>query len=60
MRVAPHVDVIAIDHLPSLVPSESSKEFVDALLPHLLQFPASPVWEGALRLFEEKRDALVK
>lgn len=60
MRVAPGLDVIAIDHLPSLVPSESSKEFVDALLPHLLQFPNSPVWDGALKLFEQKRDSLVK
>jgi len=60
IRVAPNLDVIAIDHLPSMVPRESSKEFVDSLLPHLLQFPNSDVWNGALKLFNEKVAAIVK
>jgi saccharopine dehydrogenase (NAD+, L-lysine-forming) len=60
VRVARGLDVIAIDHLPSLVPRESSKEFVDSLLPHLLQFPNSPVWSGALKLFNDKVVAVVK
>jgi len=34
------LDVIAIDHLPALVPYESSKEFADALLPYLFEFSA--------------------
>lgn len=48
------VDVIAIDHLPSLVPAESSKEFADDLLTHLLQFPSSYPWKCTGKLFEEK------
>jgi len=60
VRVAPGLDVIAIDHLPSLVPRESSKEFVDSLLPHLLEFPNTPVWTGALKLFNDKVSAIVK
>eukprot|EP01028_Stygiella_incarcerata_P013519 TRINITY_DN82727_c0_g1_i1.p1 TRINITY_DN82727_c0_g1~~TRINITY_DN82727_c0_g1_i1.p1 ORF type:complete len:365 (+),score=96.68 TRINITY_DN82727_c0_g1_i1:193-1287(+) len=50
----PPVDVVAIDHLPSLVPRESSDEFADAMLPHLLQFPDSDVWKRALDLYEKK------
>jgi saccharopine dehydrogenase (NAD+, L-lysine forming) len=34
-----HVDVIAIDHLPSLVPSESSGEFSRAMMPYLERLP---------------------
>eukprot|EP01102_Stenamoeba_stenopodia_P001029 TRINITY_DN10922_c0_g2_i1.p1 TRINITY_DN10922_c0_g2~~TRINITY_DN10922_c0_g2_i1.p1 ORF type:complete len:157 (+),score=39.43 TRINITY_DN10922_c0_g2_i1:92-562(+) len=49
------LDVTAIDHLPSLVPSESSTEFSDAMLSHFRQFPNSDVWDRAIRLFEEKR-----
>lgn len=54
IRVAGGVDLVAIDHLPSMVPYESSKEFVDAMLPHLLAFDGTPVWKRALDLFEEK------
>lgn len=50
------LDVIAIDHLPSLVPSASSAEYTDALFPHLQQFPNSPVWDRAIKLFEEKSE----
>jgi len=48
------IDVIAIDHLPSLVPAESSKEFDDTLIEHLLQFPSSPVWTRAKDIYEAK------
>jgi len=58
LRVLSHVtnpvDVIAIDHLPSLVPAESSKEFADDLLPHLLQFPSSYPWKCTAKWFHEK------
>jgi len=45
------VDVVSIDHLPSLVPYESSTEFGDALIDHLLQYPDSPVWNRAKDVF---------
>jgi len=48
------IDVVAIDHLPSLVPSESSIEFDDSLIEYLLQFPSSPVFTRAKKLFEDK------
>jgi len=54
------VDVVAIDHLPSLVPYESSKEFADALIEHLLQFPTTPVWTRAEDLFKEKLVSVLK
>jgi len=60
VRIAPNLDVIAIDHLPSMVPRESSKEFVDSLMPHLLQFPSGDVWVRALKLFHEKVAVIVK
>mmetsp|Transcript_11200 Transcript_11200/g.45574 ORF Transcript_11200/g.45574 Transcript_11200/m.45574 type:complete len:369 (+) Transcript_11200:58-1164(+) len=47
-------DVISIDHLPSLVPFESSIEFGDDLCTHLLEFDQSPVWQRAIKLFREK------
>lgn len=48
------LEVIAIDHLPSLVPRESSKEFGDLIVEHILQFDQTPVWSRALKLFDEK------
>ncbi|UJF17972.1 saccharopine dehydrogenase [Vibrio sp. SS-MA-C1-2] len=50
------VHVQAIDHLPTLLPKESSEEFASALLPHLMAFcqdkelPA--VWRRGLDSFE--------
>jgi len=52
------LDLISIDHFPSMVPAESSLEFADQLMPHLLQFPQTSVWTRALKIFEEKRDAI--
>lgn len=49
------VDVIQIDHLPSLVPYESSVDFTGQLLPHLLKFNDTDVWANALKLFHTKR-----
>jgi saccharopine dehydrogenase (NAD+, L-lysine-forming) len=38
MGVAEPLDIIAIDHLPTLLPRESSEEFSAALLPHLRDY----------------------
>jgi len=50
----PAFDVIAIDHLPSLVPTESSGEFSEQLIPHLQNCCNSPVWSRAEKLFHDK------
>lgn len=52
--VAP-LDVVAIDHLPSLLPRESSEDFAEQLLPHLLELAqGSVVWRGAEQVFRDK------
>ena len=52
--IAP-LDVVAIDHLPSLLPRESSEDFAEQLLPHLLELAqGSPVWRGAEQVFQDK------
>jgi saccharopine dehydrogenase (NADP+, L-glutamate forming) len=55
----PALDVMAIDHLPSLLPRESSEDFAEQLLPHLLDLAKdggalSSVWQGARQVFVEK------
>ncbi len=49
------LDLIAIDHLPSLLPKESSEDFSNQLLPHLLKLeaPEEGVWAGARRKYEQ-------
>lgn len=54
------VDVIAIDHLPTLNPRESSEGFANDLLPHLLVLGKSPVWTRAVELFHSKVATLPK
>eukprot|EP01121_Diplochlamys_sp_Union-15-3_P010243 TRINITY_DN2859_c0_g1_i4.p1 TRINITY_DN2859_c0_g1~~TRINITY_DN2859_c0_g1_i4.p1 ORF type:complete len:216 (-),score=29.74 TRINITY_DN2859_c0_g1_i4:75-722(-) len=54
IRESPIMDVVAIDYLPSLIPSTSSTEFADALISHLEQFPDTDPWKGANKLFNEK------
>jgi saccharopine dehydrogenase (NAD+, L-lysine-forming) len=52
-----NVDVIAIDHLPTLVPREASDRFALDLLPTLLALKdrkASSVWNDAEKLYHEK------
>jgi saccharopine dehydrogenase (NAD+, L-lysine-forming) len=51
----PPLDLIAIDHLPSLLPKESSEDFSGQLLPYLLQLnaPDEGVWAGAQRKYEQ-------
>ncbi|KAJ0426049.1 hypothetical protein BJY00DRAFT_298213 [Aspergillus carlsbadensis] len=51
------LSVISIDHLPSLLPRESSEMFSEALLPSLLQLKDrenARVWKQAEDLFKEK------
>ena len=51
--------LIAIDHLPSMLPVESSLDYCEKLLPVLLQLNdlESPVWKRAETLFAEKCQA---
>lgn len=51
-----NLDLISIDHLPSLLPTESSNEFADALLPHLLGIDQldQGVWQRAETMFKHK------
>lgn len=49
--------VISIDHLPTLLPRESSEQFSKDLLPSLLQLPernTAKVWTNAEALFMQK------
>ncbi|WP_105254498.1 saccharopine dehydrogenase [Pseudoalteromonas sp. T1lg75] len=52
----PCLDLIAIDHLPSLLPKESSEDYGAQLVPHLLTLDAlaTGVWSRALTIFKEK------
>ncbi|BAE57874.1 hypothetical protein F9C07_2057665 [Aspergillus flavus] len=53
----PPLSVISIDHLPSLLPRESSEMFSQALLPSLLQLKNrkdARVWTQAEDLFKQK------
>lgn len=55
--VGPLVNVISIDHLPSLLPREASEAFSKDLLPSLLQlkdWKTAPVWQRAEALYQEK------
>lgn len=57
----PPLSVIAIDHLPSLMPREASEDFCKDLLPSLLLLDKrheAPVWVGAEKLFREKLKSL--
>ncbi|MDC1175555.1 saccharopine dehydrogenase [Bacteriovoracaceae bacterium] len=48
-------DITAIDHLPSLLPRESSEDFADQLFPHLRTLLSGKIsnspWERSLELF---------
>jgi saccharopine dehydrogenase (NAD+, L-lysine-forming) len=50
------LDLIAIDHLPSLLPKESSEDYGAQLLTHLLSLDdkSQGVWPSALALFNSK------
>eukprot|EP01126_Amoeba_proteus_P039823 TRINITY_DN4218_c0_g1_i3.p1 TRINITY_DN4218_c0_g1~~TRINITY_DN4218_c0_g1_i3.p1 ORF type:complete len:237 (+),score=41.82 TRINITY_DN4218_c0_g1_i3:727-1437(+) len=46
-----HLDLVSIDHFPSLVPAESSNEFTDGLLSELVNFPSTNVWKRASNIY---------
>ncbi len=47
------LDLTAIDHLPSLLPCESSQDFGGQILPHLLTLgTGNPVWTRSQQLFK--------
>ncbi|KAJ9100473.1 hypothetical protein QFC21_003512 [Naganishia friedmannii] len=53
----PRMTVIAIDHLPTLLPREASEQFSKDLIPTLLQLPerqTAKVWTNAEALFRQK------
>ncbi|MGI9278733.1 MAG: saccharopine dehydrogenase [Endozoicomonas sp.] len=56
------LDLIAIDHLPSLLPVESSEDFCQQLRPYLLQLDnlEHSVWKKAHQKFKEKVHELHK
>jgi saccharopine dehydrogenase (NAD+, L-lysine-forming) len=53
----PPLQVVSIDHLPTLLPREASEQFSADLLPSLLEFPDrehARVWVDAKKLYEKK------
>jgi saccharopine dehydrogenase (NAD+, L-lysine forming) len=56
----PPLSVVAIDHLPSLLPREAAEQFSADLLPYLMEFPHSRVWADAEKIFKEKMAEAVK
>lgn len=53
----PPLEVISIDHLPTLLPREASEQFSADLFPSLVEFPDrehARIWADAKRLFVEK------
>ena len=56
----PVLDLIAIDHLPSMLPEESSEDFSSQLLGALMGLPDGGIWQRALELFAEKAAAANK
>lgn len=52
----PPLDVVAIDHLPSLVPVDSSEGFSGLIVEHILKFTdkENKVWSRAYDLFKKK------
>ena len=58
--LGPRLDVIAIDHLPTMLPLESSNHFSADLLATIEALPevsTYPVWVKAKKLFDEKMAA---
>ena len=55
LRDNPVLDLVAIDHLPSMLPKESSEDFSAQLLGAMLELPDGRTWQRALELFEDKK-----
>lgn len=61
IKINDHVDLMAIDHLPSLLPKESSEDYSSQLLPYIIDLLQAEIedtaWERSLsRFFEEVED----
>lgn len=54
LRCAKPLDVIAIDHLPSVLPCESSQRFANKMTPYLLKLGDDPVWNRTKKMFDQK------
>ncbi|MBK27148.1 MAG: saccharopine dehydrogenase [Halobacteriovorax sp.] len=58
IKIADNLELIAIDHLPSLLPKESSSDFSSALLPFLIDLLQAEIedtaWERSLTRFYEE------
>lgn len=58
LKVENGIDVISVDNLPSVLPKESSEDFAEQLLPHLLELNESEsfptVWKNSLNIFDSK------
>lgn len=54
LHITDDLVAISIDHLPTLLPKESSESFSSLLFPLLLEFPDGQVWQRALNIFNEK------
>ena len=54
------VQIMAVDNLPSVLPKESSEDFSNQLLPHLVDIVEndqySSVWKSAHQTFQEHLD----
>ena len=55
LKDEPALDLVAIDHLPSMLPKESSEDFSAQLLDALLELPDGGTWQRALKLFNDKK-----
>lgn len=54
LKSAKKLDVIAIDHLPSALPRESSQRFANKMTPYLLRLSDDPVWNRTKNMFDKK------
>lgn len=48
------LDVVAIDHLPSVLPRESSERFASKMTPYLMKLIEDPVWIRTKKMFDQK------
>lgn len=48
------LDVVAIDHLPSVLPRESSERFASKMTPYLMKLVEDPVWIRTKKMFDQK------
>lgn len=63
LEIGKGVDLIAVDNLPSLLPTEASIEFATLMLPYLKTLPdwrADPVWVNCDKAYQQACDAMTK